>query len=123
VVVTLRTVGALPPGAAIGGVSAFLAASPATGLTLAAQDHVLAGAGAGALLVANPASLALDRIALVHAGGMAVGTFATVTYRVAPGALPSPGDFVVGAFGPGVVDLNGVPLGGVTVAIEGVRIQ
>jgi hypothetical protein len=123
VVVTLGTTGALPGPAAVGGVSALLAASPSAGLSLSAADHAVTGAAAGALLVANPTDVALDRIALVHAGGMALGPVATVTYRVAEGTFPTAADFQVAALGPGVVDLEGRPLATVAVAIQGVAIE
>jgi adhesin/invasin len=123
VVVTLQTTGTLPGAAAVGGVSALLSASPSAGLSLSAADHAVTGAAAGALLVANPADVALDRIALVHAGGMALGPVVTVTYRVAEGTFPTASDFQVAALGPGVVDLEGRGLATVTVAIQGVAIE
>ncbi len=121
-IVTLRTTGALPAGASIGGVSALVTASPAAGLSLAASDVASSGAAAGALVAANVADVAASRLALISATGFQPGELATLTFRVAAGTFPTAQDFAVALTGPGVIDLEGVtiPLG---VAIQGVTIQ
>lgn len=121
-IVRIGTVGTLPAGASIGGVSAVVRASPAAGLSLAEPDVTASGAGAGALLAANVANPSADVIALVSATGFPAGEFATVTFRVAQGTFPSPGDFSAALTGPGVIDTAGatLPLG---VGVVSVTIQ
>jgi hypothetical protein len=121
-VVTVRTTGTLPAGAAIGGVSALVTVSPAGGLSLAGTDVAATGAASGSLLAANVGDVAAGRLALINAAGFQPGEFATLTFHVAPGTFPTAQAFAVALSGPGVIDLDGqtVPLG---VAIQSVSIQ
>jgi len=122
VIVTLRTTGPLPAGAAIGGVSAVVTAAPAAGLSLTPADVSTSGAATGAMLVANTGDVAAGRLAMISATGLQPGEFATVTYRVAAGAFPTEQDFGVALSGPGVIDTLGqtIPLG---VSVQAVSIQ
>ena len=121
-IVTLGTTGALPPGAAIGGIHAIVTA-PSTGLSIAEGDHLATGAGEGSMLVANPADPGADVLALINAFGLGPGEFATLTYHVAPGTFPRASDFGAALAGQGVIDLAGERLSGMGVEVLAVSIR
>jgi hypothetical protein len=115
-VVRLQTQGTLPAGTVIGGVQVTLTYATDKGLSIAADGVVASGAGAGSLLVANTNTAGQVIVALINASGIGTGEFATATFQVAAPNVPVGADFAVAA-GATVIDLNGQPIPGITVAI------
>ena len=120
--VRIATTGILPAGSAIGGISARVLATPATGLSLAADEVAVTGSGAGSTMVANVADAAEVTLGLVNASGIRTGEFSTLGYRVAAGATVSNGTFGI-APGAEVVDLAGAAIPGIAVIVQSVTIR
>lgn len=121
-VVRLATSGTLPAGAAIGGISARVLATPSTGLAIADDAVAVTGSGAGSTLIANVNDAADVSLGLVNADGIQAGEFCTLQYRAAAGAVPSAGVFGIAA-GAEIVDLTGAAIPGLAVVVQSVKIQ
>jgi hypothetical protein len=120
--VKIATSGSLPDGTSIGGITAQVLASPSTGLSLGTGEVAVTGAGAGATMVPNVSEVADVTLGLISATGIQSGEFATLIYHVAPGASVTADSFRI-ADGSNVVDLHGVTIPAVGVAIKSVSFQ
>lgn len=121
-VVTVATQGALPAGTLIGSIQVTLNYATTTGLSIAANNVVASGAGAGSTLFPNTNTAGQVVMGLINATGIQTGQFATATFSIAAGNIPTAADFSIAA-GATVTDLNGVAIPGISVVIGTVVIQ
>lgn len=130
VTVVVRTTGTLPSGTTIGGLKATVAASPSSGLTIAADPNGASsdvsltgvGAAAGSTLITNTNSVAGVTLALVNTNGIQTGEFATLIYHIAVGTFPTTNDFSIKLNSP-AIDKVSANISGIDVAIQSVTIQ
>jgi hypothetical protein len=120
--VKLNTTGKLPAGKQIGGVSATLSYAGGKGLSITPANVVLSGAGVGSTLIPNTNTAGRVVLGLITVSGIAAGEFATLSFDVAPGTLPSAADFSV-ATGANAIDTATHPLADIGISIASVTLQ
>ena len=121
-IVKLAISGTLPAGSSIGALQATLNFATNKGLSIAADNVVVSGVGADSTLQPNANIAGQVVMGLINATGIQSGEFATATFGIAPGNIPTPADFSIAAGAP-VFDLNGDQIPGVGVVIDQVVIQ
>ncbi|HYS44605.1 MAG TPA: hypothetical protein VEM32_11570 [Geobacteraceae bacterium] len=125
-IVKVQTSG-LPAGQTIANITASVTYSTNKGLSITANNVVASGAGTGAGLAANvntpgQVGITLTGITLNTPSGILDGEFATLTFSIAPGNVPTASDFGI-APGVLVTDDLGAQLPSVTVTIMSVTVQ
>ena len=124
-VVTVATQGTLPAGTVIGAIQATLNYST-PGLTIADANVVVSGPAAVVpftFLFPNTATAGQVTMGLISGlTGIQTGEFATATFSIAAGNLPTAANFSIAA-GATVSDLNGAPIPGISVVIGSVVIR
>jgi hypothetical protein len=121
-IVKLSTTGSLPAGKKIGGLSAKLSYASGKGLSIAPDNVAVSGAGVGSTMVPNTNRVGEVLLGIITVNGMSPGEFATLSFDVSGGQVPTAADFSV-AQGVDVIDTSAQLQSGIGVTIASVTLQ